>query len=248
MKRCTGSGALALALMLASRAAPGDEAMTDANIVTALDISDSITPEQMTLELAGMAAAIQDQRVLAAIRMGVHRRIGFAVFAWHHDQFPIVVDWTVIATEADAQAVAQAFKARTFVDVEIESRKVEWYIGRLTDLSQAIDHANDLLMLAPYRSPRTVVNIVGNGDDNVGEDADIARDRAVARGITLNGVVLGSDDAMIAYYRQQVSGGPASFVMSAAAAPSLADAFVRKFIGDIVALADAQPPPISGAR
>ena len=91
MKRCTGVGILALAVALfAAEAAPADETATDVNIITGLDISNSIEPDSLTLELAGMAEAISDPRVLKAIQAGEHRRIGFAVFAWHHGQFPAV--------------------------------------------------------------------------------------------------------------------------------------------------------------
>ena len=103
-----------------------------------------------------------------------------------------------------------------------------------TNLSEAIDHANALLLDAPFAAARDVINIVGNGDDNVGEDAEPARDRFVSRGGTINGLVLADDPAMIEYYRQQVVGGRASFVMSVGSEAAIVDAFVRKFIGDIV--------------
>jgi Ca-activated chloride channel homolog len=63
----------------------------DANIVTGLDISDSITPDEIRLEIEGMARAIRSPEVLAAIQSGKNGRIGFAVFAWSHNQFPDVV-------------------------------------------------------------------------------------------------------------------------------------------------------------
>jgi hypothetical protein len=40
---------------------------------------------------------------------------------------------------------------------------------------------------------------------------------------------------MIAYYRDRVIGGRASFVMSIDSTSAMADGFVRKFLGDIVA-------------
>jgi len=241
MKRCAGAGLLALGIALAagSGATAGDTA-TDANIVTGLDISNSIEPDEIRLELAGMAQAIQDPRVIQAIQRGKHRRIGFAVFAWHHGQFPEVVSWMAIGSQQDALLAARAIEARQSVNVELEVREqVEWYIGRLTDLSEAIDHARGMLSNAPFATDRGIINIVGNGDDNVGEDAGVARDRFVERGGTVNGLVLGSDPAMLDYYRQQVVGGRAAFVMSAADAPSMVAAFVRKFLGDIVAAAEA---------
>lgn len=234
MKRCTGMVLLVLGLALSPPAAA--DSTTDANIVTGLDISYSIGPDQVGLELAGLAQAIRDPRVMTAIKAGKHGRIGFAVFAWHHGQFPAVVSWMTIASPQDAEIAARAIEARRLVDLELEGRaQVEWYIGRPTDLSQAIEYADAMLLTAPYTGDRAVINIVGNGKDNVGEDTAEARDRFVARGGTINGLVLGDDPEMIAYYRDWVMGGRASFVMSVSRESTMADALLRKLIADIVA-------------
>lgn len=246
MNRCTGMFLLALSLTLTGPAASAGT-MTDANIVTGLDISNSIGPEQVHQELAGLAQAIRDARVMTAIRAGKHGRIGFAVFAWHHGQFPSVVSWMTIASPRDAEIAARAIEARQLIDPEIEGRaQVEWYIGRLTDLSQAIEYADAMLLTAPYTGDRAVINIVGNGKDNVGEDPAQARDRFVARGGTINGLVLADDREMIAYYRDWVIGGRTSFVMSVSRDSTMTDALVRKFIGDIVAERPDQGPAITG--
>lgn len=233
MLRYAGVALLALVI---GRAALAEDTRTDVNIVTALDISNSISLEQMRMELDGLAQAIRDPRVLRAIGTGRHRRIGFAVFAWHHGAFPVVASWTPVGSRDEAEAAARTIEARKLIDVEVEGREqVAWYIGRLTDLSQALDHAGAMLLAAPFAAERTVVNVIGNGRDNVAEDPGPARDRILARGATINGVVLGGDAAGVEYYRQQVIGGPAAFVMTAGDPATLADAFARKFIGDIVA-------------
>jgi hypothetical protein len=88
---------------------------------------------------------------------------------------------------------------------------------------------------APFAASRSVINVIGNGKDNVAEDAGPSRDRVVEGGGTINGLVLGNDPVATDYYRQQVIGGPGAFVMTVTDTATLADAFVRKFIGDIVA-------------
>ena len=194
--------ALGCALLCADAALANDLA-TDANIVTGLDISDSIAPADLRLEILGMARAIRAPDVLAAVRGGRHGQIGFAVFAWHHGEFPVVVPWTLIASAADAHAVARAIEARLLVDVDTEARANEkFYAGRLTNLSRAIDHAAAMLLAAPYAADRAIVNIIGNGTDNVGEAPAGARERLVAAGGTVNGVVLGDDPLMLDYYRR----------------------------------------------
>lgn len=221
--------------LFAAGASLAGNIVTDANLITGLDISDSVSAEDMRLELEGMAQALRSPEFLAAIQGGRSGRIGFAVFAWHHNRFPEVVPWTLIATEDDTERVARAIEARLQVDVEREARaQEEFYAGRLTDLSQAIDHAADMLRTAPYAARRSIVNIVGNGEDNVAEDAQVARDRSVEQGIVVNGVVLGSDPALLDYYRQQVVGGPGAFVLSARNPAAMAELMTRKFLYDIV--------------
>lgn len=183
--------------------------------------------------------------MLDAIRAGAHGRIGFAVFAWHHDQFPIVVAWTTIATAEDAEAVARQIEARLLVNVEAEARAGPgFFVGRLTNLSQAIDHATAILRQAPSPTDRSVVNIIGNGEDNVGEGAGPARDRAVAMGIVVNGVVLSGDPGMLAYYRREVIGGPGAFVMSTAESAALVEALKRKFLQDLLVAGLDRPIPL----
>ena len=220
---------------LSGRCGLADEVVTDANIVTGLDISASIEPDDMRRAIEGLAGAIRSPEVLRAIEAGAHRRIGFAVFAWHYHLFPEIVAWTVIGSEADAAAVSRKIVERLQIDVEKEAREQAIYIGRLTDISQAIDHATGMLDAAPFPTSRAIVNIIGNGEDNVGEDASFARDRFVAAGGTVNGVVLGGDESMMGYYQGHVIGGPGAFVMSAGRAASLAPVLARKFLHDIVA-------------
>jgi len=77
------------------------------------------------------------------------------------------------------------------------------------------------------------VNIIGNGADNVGEDPLRARDGLVARGVTINGVVVGGDPKVISYYRSQVIGGRTAFVLSADKAETIAQVFALKFLSEI---------------
>jgi len=91
-----------------------------------------------------------------------------------------------------------------------------------------------MLLAAPSQSTRSVINIIGNGPDNVNEDAQAARDIALSLGFTVNGVVLGHDPDLIAYFQHNVAGGPGSFVTHVSTAETMADVFRRKFLKDIV--------------
>jgi hypothetical protein len=223
---------IALGCILLERDAAAGELVTDINIVTALDISDSVDSQAAAIEIDGMAEAIRSPRVMAAVQSGHHRRIGFAIFAWRDGAYPELVSWTIIASAEDAHAVSRRLRSdfHAFAAADPPAPPLS---PHMTDLSGAIDHAAILLLTAPFTARRSVINVIGNGWDNVGEGPLHARDRFVATGGTINGVVLGFDPVLMDYYRGNVVGGPGAFVLSVEQPSQMADVLARKFLNDI---------------
>ena len=223
---------IVLGCVLGQEDAAGDDLVTDVNIVTALDISDSIDAAATAIEVDGMADAIAAPEVMRAIQAGHRGRVGFAVFAWRDGAFPELIEWTVIATAADAAAASARLRAsfRSFAASDPPSLP---NAPHMTDLSGAIDHAAVLLLTAPYRGDRSVINVIGNGWDNVGEGPLAARDRVVATGATVNGVVVGNDPVLMDYYRGNVIGGPGAFLLAVEDIASMAGVLARKFLYDV---------------
>lgn len=200
---------------------------------TAIDISDSVPAAEMRAGLAALASAIRAPDFLAAVGRGRYGRVRLAVFAGHQHQVEIL-PWTVVGTPAEAEMAARVVERRIPVKVDVEVRKAgDPYIGRLTDLSRAIDHAGELA--AEGAAGRLIVNVIGNGEDNMGEPAAPARERLLAAGATVNGVVFGEDAEVADYYRRDVAGGAGSFVIAANGAEGLAEAMRRKLLMDMVA-------------
>ena len=210
-------------------AAEDDESLTDANIVTGLDASSSMDAQETMVQVDGMAQAIRAPEIVAAIKNGRHGRIGFAVFLWADGDFPELVSWRVIGSPQDAEAASNEIlsRVRSILGVPAQS------VGSMTDLSSALEHAAEMLQSSPYASKRAVVNIVGDGEDNVGEDSRRIRDALVARGVVINGVVVGGDPAVMAYYRNVVVGGPTGFVLTADKPETLVQVFAFKFMSEI---------------
>ena len=179
--------------------------------------------------------------MLRVIHNGHHGRIGFAVFAWNQDNFPELVGWTIISSETDANEASGRIEMRLEVGVEVEARKVKlkqfgyqsFSTGRLTDLSQAVDHASELLVAAPFATSRSIINIIGEGKDNVGDGPAAARDRFINTGGTLNAMVPSNNAEMFSYYQTQVIGGPGAFVIRVHDFDTIADAMKRKFVNDL---------------
>ena len=227
----------------AAAAGAGPEPLaTDANLVTAIDVSGSVDGHAERLELLGMAAALEHPAVLQAIAAGHHRRIGFAAFTWSSagGAFIELVPWTFIASAEDAARAAAALRAahnlapRFYAEPWRSPARRPWVPGLATDISATIEHAIGLLRAAPYASARQVINICANGRDNVGIGPDLARDRAAAAGIGINAVVLSREEAGLArYFWEHVRTGPDAFVIEVVGLPDLTDAMLRKFVTEI---------------
>ena len=217
--------------LCASRLAAADEnsLAVDANIVTAIDFSRSITVQESKLQVYGIVQAIRSPEVLRAIQSGRHGRVGFAVFLWASGTFPVLVSWRVIGSQQDAEETSSTILARLRLTLD-SSRHL---VGSLTNVSAALAHAGDMLRLSPYASKRAIVNIVGNGQDNVGQGPEFSRDTLVAGGATINGVVTGRDRKILEYYRHEVIGGPAAFVLVADSPDGMIEAFTSKFTTEI---------------
>lgn len=105
--------------------------------------------------------------------------------------------------------------------------------ARRTDISAALEFSADLLRAAPMRAPREVINICGNGDDNVHASPAAARDRALAAGMVVNGLVIGARPAVADYYRAYLQGGTGSFVLEVRDPKDVAAAMLQKFLRDL---------------
>lgn len=232
---------------LASRDHPLPQA-TDLNLITAVDVSDSITQRDEWLQYSGLARGVLDPVFLARIAEGAQRRVGFVAFTWSSGgQVDLIVPWTVIETRADAERVAAQFESAPRIDRSAFGRygpltsSVDRRRGGMTDIGEALQSALRLSMAAPFRAPRSVVNILSNGVDNNGPAPDGVRDQAISLGVTINGIVFGDRDDLPDYFRAHVIGGPGAFLMTVNEPEDMPQALEKKFWQDLIA-GLAEPP------
>jgi hypothetical protein len=224
---------------LASRDHPMP-ASTDLNLVTAVDVSDSITRHDEWLQLTGLARGVVDPAFLARVAEGREQRIGFMAFTWSSGgEVNIIVPWTVIETAADAQRVAALFDAAPRIDRTgfgmYRPSRLDTPKAGMTDIAEAVTAALDLALTAPYAARRSVINILSNGVDNNGQDPTVVRDHAIRMGATINGVVFGTRQDLPDYFRRNVVGGPGAFLMTVQEPSDLPRALEKKFWQDLVA-------------
>lgn len=229
------AGAVAVIVLLAQDA-QAELRRVDANIVTGIDISDSIGSRQYRAQIEGVAQAILSDEFLAAVQSGNTGRVGFFVFLWYHRQIPII-QWTEIETRDDARKLSRSIMSKALIDIESITRASEsHYYGRLTDISGAIEYGFESARSSPFNADRFLVNVVGNGSDNFGDLPASARDEVVFSGGTVNAVILDSDnDALAAYYRDNVIGGAGAFLLKQKDRQTFTEMMQRKFVLELLA-------------
>ena len=142
---------------------------TDANLITAIDVSGSIKAADERLEFEGMAQAVVDPKFLQAIARGYHGRIGFVAFTWANGEFIPLVPWTLIGSKDEAEQVAGLLRnARGMPAMgyatRIPGEGRPWRTGHATDVSAAIERAIELSAAAPFDSWHNVINICAKRD------------------------------------------------------------------------------------
>jgi hypothetical protein len=224
----------------------------DVELVLGADISSSMTPDELTIQREGYAAALTDPAVLRVVRSGAYGKIAIAYFEWAGvTSQTIVVPWTIIETPADAEAVAR----KIAVPPAWQSRR--------TSISGAMNFAADLLKSSPYKGLKRVIDLSGDGANNEGRPLGETRDAIVAQGITINGLPVMTADAapqpydvpnLDEYFSECVIGGPAAFVMPVREWEQFPEAIRRKLLlelairpegvkpGAPVVLIQAKPP------
>jgi len=228
-----------IALLLVALPARSGEPV-DLLLVLAADVSRSVDQPKFQLQREGYAAAISNPRVLEAISSGVNRRIAICFVEWSGiGAQKVVIDWMLIG---NAEA------ARQFGDQILEAPRS---FADRTSISGGIDFAFAQLERAPYESQRRTIDVSGDGTNNSGRDVTTARDDALAKGVTINGLVILSErpipwnpehtnppGGLANYYRDNVIGGPGAFVMVAENFNSFGQALISKLVAEI---AQAKP-------
>lgn len=230
MRRRILMAAAGTALALHARRAGAVEPV-DVALVLAVDVSRSIDEDEARLQREGYRAAVSDPRVVEAIRGGMMGAIAIAYTEWAGIEFQrVVLPWTRIAGTRDAEGWAGAL-------AQAPRTSLSW-----TSISGAIDHARRVIAECPFEATRKVIDISGDGVNNSGPPAELARDRAVAEGITINGLPILNDRPTFGrpppmpldqYFRESVIGGPGAFMIPAEDFEAFGQAVRRKLIREI---------------
>jgi hypothetical protein len=215
----------------------------DLLLVLASDVSRSVDTRKFELQRQGYAAALSNPRVIDAIKSGPHGRIAICFVEWSGaTSQKLVIDWTIVSDMASARKIGDQMLElpRSFAD--------------RTSIASGLEYSMLQLENSPFQAPRRTIDVSGDGTNNSGRDIASVRDEVLARGVTINGLVILSDTplpwnpehtnppgGLDEYYRRNVTGGPGSFVMVAENHNSFGQAIVKKMIAEIAWLEPTKP-------
>lgn len=229
------AGAL-LAPLLGVCAHADAQERVDVELVLAVDVSLSMSPEELEIQRHGYVSALTSDEVVKAIQEGAYGRIAVSYFEWAgEDSQKVVVPWTIIASAEDARRVADQLTAEAPGS------------ARRTSISSAIRYAVDLFAESGFRGTKRVIDISGDGPNNQGPPVLEARDAALSQGITINGLPLMTNGGLTSsfsiedldeYYSNCVIGGPGAFMVPVNDWPQFPETLRRKLV---LELADSQP-------
>ena len=203
----------------------------DVELVLAVDVSYSMDPGELLLQREGYAEAIVSNEFLQALKAGPNRRLALVYVEWSgpNDQ-KIIVPWRLIDSRESAAVVAA------------EIAKAPVRTGSRTSISGAINFALPLFDADPYRGLRRVIDVSGDGVNNDGSPVTIARDAALARGITINGLPIMLEgrlpsqmdiDDLDLYYEDCVIGGSGSFMVTIRSRDGFKEAIRTKLVLEV---------------
>jgi hypothetical protein len=228
-RRTAVAGAFATLLTGAGAARAAEE--VDLQLVLAVDASGSVDMYRFELQKRGYAAAFRNPKVLAAVRSGISQAVAVTMHQWTGPRLQVhVIPWMVVKDAASAEALAMA----------IEKTPRRLFSGG-TSISGAIDFSRLILAQSPFTATRRTIDISGDGVNNIGRPAKVARDEAVRDGITINGLpILSVEAGLDTWYFENVVGGPGAVMVPAENYESFAEAIVRKLIMEIAGNEDGR--------
>ena len=232
-----------------------DQAPVDIALIVSVDVSGSVDEHRFALQMDGIAKALEDPDVIAAMLSGPRASIMVTMVEWS-ERAAAAIPWTRIASREDALALA----ARV--------RRTSRPEGEYTCVAHMMRFVSDLVVpTLPVRAGRVVMDVSGDGVDNCDGDDVTAqmRDTLTSTGITINGLPINEDDparpvgggsyrapgrpfqprtfeikTLEPWYRNYVIGGAGAFLLPAYGYGDFDRAIKEKFTLEISALPSAR--------
>ncbi len=184
------------------------------------------------LQRNGTAAALNSPDIRDAILKGQNGQVALAMYEWSgRNQQALILNWQLLQSHAAIdRAIAQLLETtRSFNEFP-------------TAMGWSLGYGAGILQKAP-QCDRQVIDVSGDGINNDGFSPSIAYKHFPFEWVTVNGLVVLSDDAQVdTYYREEVLKGPGAFLEKSFGYEGFQDAMSRKLLREINDLTIGQIP------
>lgn len=222
--------ALVTSLLLSSGGAFAETSpvSVDLALVIAVDVSYSIEMNELRVQREGYVAAFRRPEIVEAIRSGPRGRVAVTYVEWGGAAVQ-VLPWSLIDGEPSAKRFSEALRQRPI-------RRISF-----TSISNTLAVSRKLIWASGFDATRRVIDISGDGPNNAGVPAPVARNSTVAQGIVVNGLPIqlrtAPDSASIpdidVYYEQCVIGGDGAFIVKISDISQFSSAILTKLLAEI---------------
>ncbi|WP_310419948.1 DUF1194 domain-containing protein [Mycoplana sp. BE70] len=223
---------------MGSTPARPDPVAVDLELVLAVDVSYSMEMHEQQIQRQGYVDAFLQPELISALQSGPLGRIAVTYVEWGGSAVQ-VLPWTLIDGPGAAAQFAEALRRQPI-------RRISF-----TSISNTLIFARQLFQIGPFQGTRRVIDISGDGPNNAGVPAPVARNSTVAQGIVIDGLpimLMHPDSASIpdldVYYEECVIGGDGAFLLKVSDVSHFADAILRKLVVEILGAEVSELRPI----
>ncbi len=218
------AGLAVFGLVGAAKAIP-----VDLELSLVIDSSGSIDAGEFSQQIDGYAQAFRQAAVVNSI---VAAPNGIAVntilFASNATE---VITFRRLQTAEDVSDFADALAAIT-------------RITGGTDIADGINLAAETINTNDFESGNIIIDVSGDGEQNVNGDPAASRDAALSAGVSrINGIAIGDQD-VFDFYQANVIGGPDSFILQAESFDDFDAAIADKIQVEVGAPPEEDPEPL----
>ena len=220
-----------------SPAAEPERPRVDLELVLAVDVSSSMSLSEQRVQRDGYVSAFRHPELTRSILSGRRGMIAVSYLEWAGPSYQrIVRPWTIVGSYDEA---------RRFAD----SLAIEPLMAQPgTSISGALLSAADLFAQSRTATARRVIDVSGDGPNNVGPPVAPIRDRLTSSGITINGLPVSmprhgsngfqsfGEHYLNLYYEHCVIGGPDAFVIGIDDLAQFERAIRRKLVLEIAGM------------
>ena len=238
MKRLAATCCLALSALIAGPAAAGPCRQA---LVLGLDVSGSVDSGEYRLQLDGLAAALENPAVAAALLEGAAAPVRLLAFEWSGPSHQRnLTGWHEVTDRAALAAFTETLRGTARQPA-----------NPATALGTALATGLGLLDEQPDCWKRTL-DISGDGMSNAGPRPNDIGAGLAGPGVTVNALVIGDGGGgtlsasadLLGYFEAYVIRGPGAFALPAASFTDYEAAMVRKLLRELQGLAvGALTPP-----